>query len=212
MRKPGKKLKRIFFEFNNGDDLTMRVTKASAAVTAEKLSPRARQLVAAMFIHKRKFNFTNKREYGLLTTELVCAHVIRPDWDIMAHDHVFILERTGHFVVEHLRADTTQHGIPAHSLCEFCQQPMLPPGVVKKKNEYDHASGCPAANKTKWQPSKKYKEGNCIIVEQPSYSGIFQAKGGLSGAIEPTWPGKPQLGTVTFDNEIRWTLIRRAGQ
>lgn len=45
----------------------MRVTKASAVVTAEKLSPRARQLVAAMFIHKRKFNFKNKREYGTLS-------------------------------------------------------------------------------------------------------------------------------------------------
>lgn len=28
-------------------------------------------------------------------------------------------------------------------LCPDCGQPMLPPGAIKKPNEYDHASGCP---------------------------------------------------------------------
>ncbi len=28
-------------------------------------------------------------------------------------------------------------------LCPGCDQPMLPPGEVKRPNEYDHASGCP---------------------------------------------------------------------
>lgn len=28
-------------------------------------------------------------------------------------------------------------------LCPECSQPMLPPGVEKKPNQYDHASGCP---------------------------------------------------------------------
>jgi hypothetical protein len=27
--------------------------------------------------------------------------------------------------------------------CLSCDQPMLPPGEVKRPNEYDHASGCP---------------------------------------------------------------------
>lgn len=27
--------------------------------------------------------------------------------------------------------------------CKFCGQPMKPIGVRKRKNEYDHASGCP---------------------------------------------------------------------
>ena len=30
-------------------------------------------------------------------------------------------------------------------LCRSCGQPMLPPGVVKRPNEYDHARGCPEA-------------------------------------------------------------------
>lgn len=29
-------------------------------------------------------------------------------------------------------------------LCDDCGQPMLPKGVKKRPNEYDHASGCPA--------------------------------------------------------------------
>lgn len=28
-------------------------------------------------------------------------------------------------------------------LCPDCDQPMLPAGQVKRRNEYDHASGCP---------------------------------------------------------------------
>lgn len=28
-------------------------------------------------------------------------------------------------------------------LCLGCDQPMLPPGVEKRPNEYDHAQGCP---------------------------------------------------------------------
>lgn len=28
-------------------------------------------------------------------------------------------------------------------LCPDCEQPMLPAGVTKRPNEYDHASGCP---------------------------------------------------------------------
>jgi predicted amidophosphoribosyltransferase len=30
-------------------------------------------------------------------------------------------------------------------VCPECDQPMLPPGEVKRPNEYDHASGCPLA-------------------------------------------------------------------
>lgn len=30
------------------------------------------------------------------------------------------------------------------ALCEHCGQPMLPPGIKKLPNEYDHAQGCPA--------------------------------------------------------------------
>jgi hypothetical protein len=81
----------------------MRMTKASAAEVLSKLSPRARQLLAAMFLRKKDFKFKNKKEYGTLTTELVLAHVIRVDWDIMHHDVIFLLERGGRFVVEILR-------------------------------------------------------------------------------------------------------------
>lgn len=28
-------------------------------------------------------------------------------------------------------------------LCPKCDAPMLPPGVEKKRNEFDHCSGCP---------------------------------------------------------------------
>ena len=38
---------------------------------------------------------------------------------------------------------------PAPKLCEQCGQPMLPPGVKKLPNEYDHAQGCPLAPKRK---------------------------------------------------------------
>jgi hypothetical protein len=38
--------------------------------------------------------------------------------------------------------------------CRECGQPMLPKGRTKKPNEYDHASGCPAAEK-----SPKKEEG-----------------------------------------------------
>lgn len=36
-----------------------------------------------------------------------------------------------------------------YQLCEFCGQPMLPKGVKKRPNEYDHAQGCPADKKKK---------------------------------------------------------------
>jgi hypothetical protein len=32
----------------------------------------------------------------------------------------------------------------ADKLCPDCDQPMLPAGMVKRPNEYDHARGCPA--------------------------------------------------------------------
>lgn len=90
----------------------MRATRQSAVITLQKLSTRARQMLAAMFISKSKFNFKNKKEYGQVTTELVLAGVIRVDWDIMHHDVIYLLTRNGHFVVDLLRADRTQHGIP----------------------------------------------------------------------------------------------------
>lgn len=31
--------------------------------------------------------------------------------------------------------------------CKECGQPLLPKGVKKLPNEYDHASGCPVATK-----------------------------------------------------------------
>jgi hypothetical protein len=34
-------------------------------------------------------------------------------------------------------------------LCRLCGQPMLPKGVKKKPNEYDHARGCPYARRKK---------------------------------------------------------------
>lgn len=34
-------------------------------------------------------------------------------------------------------------GSPRISVCPECDQPMLPPGEVKRPNEYDHANGCP---------------------------------------------------------------------
>lgn len=33
--------------------------------------------------------------------------------------------------------------------CPECDQPMLPKGVQKRPNEYDHASGCPNDPKRK---------------------------------------------------------------
>ena len=33
--------------------------------------------------------------------------------------------------------------------CSLCGQLMLPAGVMKRPNEYDHASGCPKAPKRK---------------------------------------------------------------
>jgi hypothetical protein len=39
--------------------------------------------------------------------------------------------------------DTILSTMPAELICRDCGQPMLPAGVVKKPNEYDHASGCP---------------------------------------------------------------------
>jgi len=81
----------------------MRITKASAAEILSKLSPRAKQLLAAMFLHKKDFKFKNKKEYGTLTTELILANILRVDWDIMHHDVIFLLERGGRFVVDMLR-------------------------------------------------------------------------------------------------------------
>ena len=40
-------------------------------------------------------------------------------------------------------------------LCKDCGQPMLPHGVTKKPNEYDHASGCPSDPKAKRQAAKR---------------------------------------------------------
>jgi hypothetical protein len=34
---------------------------------------------------------------------------------------------------------------PRYKLCPLCGQPMLPKGIEKKPNEYDHAQGCPNA-------------------------------------------------------------------
>lgn len=34
-----------------------------------------------------------------------------------------------------------------YKLCPDCGQPLLPKGVTKRPNEYDHAQGCPRAPK-----------------------------------------------------------------
>ena len=34
-----------------------------------------------------------------------------------------------------------------YKLCWFCGQPLLPKGVRKRPNEFDHAQGCPRARK-----------------------------------------------------------------
>ena len=38
---------------------------------------------------------------------------------------------------------TEQRGPQKERRCEECGQPMLPKGVKKLPNEYDHAQGCP---------------------------------------------------------------------
>ena len=43
---------------------------------------------------------------------------------------------------------------PAYELCPECGQPMLPPGEVKRPNEYDHARGCPLDPRRKKAPTK----------------------------------------------------------
>jgi len=39
---------------------------------------------------------------------------------------------------------------PSAELCSHCGQPMLPDGIKKLPNEYDHAAGCPLA-KERWR-------------------------------------------------------------
>ena len=41
---------------------------------------------------------------------------------------------------------------PIDKLCPGCDQPMLPKGVKKRPNEYDHAQGCPYGPKVKRKP------------------------------------------------------------
>lgn len=44
-------------------------------------------------------------------------------------------------------------------VCDQCGQPMLPPGIEKKTNEYDHASGCP-----RW-PLAQQRKNRTVTVE-----------------------------------------------
>ncbi len=78
----------------------MRITKSSAAEIVGKLSPRARHALICMFIHKQTLTCKSKKDFGQLITELVCAKVIRSDWNILSNEAIFVLERGGQMVVD----------------------------------------------------------------------------------------------------------------
>ena len=66
--------------------------------------------------------------------------------------------------------------------CRYCGQPMLPPGVEKKPNEYDHAQGCPGRE-------------NCAGYAFATPDGwVFQLTCGVTftpGGSEVFYPGAP---------------------
>lgn len=49
------------------------------------------------------FRLRSEGEYGRLTTELVIAKLVRADWNILSHEHIFVLERLGKFVVQEIK-------------------------------------------------------------------------------------------------------------
>lgn len=53
------------------------------------------------------------------------------------------------------------------TVCKGCGQPMLPPGEVKRPNEYDHATGCPLA-----PPAVVTKEWLLSIGGRPFRNGV----------------------------------------
>jgi hypothetical protein len=53
--------------------------------------------------------------------------------------------------VEHAPPEDRKQGVRRYKVCPICNQPVLPIGVIKQENEYDHASGCPEAGKTEQQ-------------------------------------------------------------
>ncbi len=46
--------------------------------------------------------------------------------------------------IQAIQAQVHRQMLKKETLCLHCGQPMLPPGEVKRPNEYDHARGCPA--------------------------------------------------------------------
>src|SRR5690242_19904991 len=76
----------------------------------------------------------------------------------------------------------TKRRSPATKLCEGCGQPMLPDGVKKLPNEYDHAQGCPLDKATQqveqatpWTPGPwTYSEETCSLCEAEGKSGGYR--------------------------------------
>lgn len=72
----------------------------------------------------------------------------------------------------------------AYELCPDCDCPMLPPGVEKRPNEYDHASGCPRE----------------VLVVHRVFEMSHIRRGRL--ATSPTF-------FVTDETGARWRFLRR---
>lgn len=63
-------------------------------------------------------------------------------------------------------------------ICKSCKQPMLPKGVIKRPNEYDHAGGCPEG---KACISFRPMNGARAVCKNCGYSASQHAKSKLQG-------------------------------
>ncbi len=84
--------------------MRMKITKASAAEIASKLSPAAKKLLIAVFVQTPPATVKVQADQFMALIELMAKRVLRADmsWD---DEPVTVLERGGRFVVDVLKAE-----------------------------------------------------------------------------------------------------------
>src|SRR5690349_20571660 len=83
----------------------------------------------------------------------------------------------------------TKRRSPATKLCEGCGQPMLPDGVKKLPNEYDHAQGCPLDKATQQvEQATPWTPGPWKVARYENYVGFSIWADGVGCIAERWWP------------------------
>lgn len=85
----------------------MKLTKSSAAEVAANLSSEARKLLVDMWVNKKSVKFGGKQFNA--TLELMAVGIIRAARNLIDGKYLCVLERGGHYVVDHFRKEALRN-------------------------------------------------------------------------------------------------------